>query len=241
MSDTLRIALVSEGVTDYEFLHAAVDSMLAGRSFILKLLQPDDSIAFTGSGDAGELGGGWRGVYQWCLQATERNDGGIHSDPIFDAYDLLIVHLDADVAAEDPANHKTHPIPALKGILPCVKKCPPASDTTVSLRNIMLVWLGESHPPPRTVFCTPSKSLEAWLLAIFFPSDRQMIRSGWECYPTPELRLSQQSKTVRFKKTQAEYRSRHNEIRKGWPKLASRLSEAKRFQDEFQRAIEPSP
>jgi hypothetical protein len=58
MSSTIRIALVGEGVTDFEVLRAAIDSMLNGRSFDLKLLQPEGSVAFTGGGDAGPLGGG---------------------------------------------------------------------------------------------------------------------------------------------------------------------------------------
>src|ERR1700692_65308 len=57
MSNTLRIALVAEGVTDYEVLRAAVESMLNGQSFDIKLLQPEGSVAFTGAGNAGPRGG----------------------------------------------------------------------------------------------------------------------------------------------------------------------------------------
>ena len=60
MSKTVRIGLVAEGVTDYEILRGAMESMLGGRSFDLKLLQPEESVAFTGGGDAGYLGGGWK-------------------------------------------------------------------------------------------------------------------------------------------------------------------------------------
>lgn len=70
MSSTIRIALVAEGVTDYEVLNAAIESMLNGQSFDMKLLQPEGSVAFTGAGSAGALGGGWKGVYKWCLQAV---------------------------------------------------------------------------------------------------------------------------------------------------------------------------
>src|ERR1700722_5774291 len=105
MSNTLRIALVAEGVTDYEVLRAAIESMLNGQSFDIKLLQPEGSVAFTGTGNAGPLGGGWRGVYKWCLQAAERGGGRVRDDPLFIAYDILVLHLDADVAREDPANY----------------------------------------------------------------------------------------------------------------------------------------
>jgi hypothetical protein len=57
MSRTVRIALVAEGVTDYEVLKAAIESMLNGQSFDMKLLQPEGSVAFTGAGSAGALGG----------------------------------------------------------------------------------------------------------------------------------------------------------------------------------------
>ena len=63
MSSTMRIALVAEGVTDYEVLNAAIESMLAGQSFDLKLLQPEESVAFTGAG-------GWsvRRRLEGCIQ-----------------------------------------------------------------------------------------------------------------------------------------------------------------------------
>jgi len=189
MSNTLRIALIGEGVTDYVVLSAAMESMLSGRSFDLKLLQPEGSLAFTGAGDAGPLGGGWKGVYKWCIQSAVRGSGHVSDDPVFVSYDLLVVHLDADVAGEDPANDAIDPIPELAGRLPCEQPCPPASATTGALRAVMSSWLGEAETPPRTVLCTPSKSTEAWVMAACFPTDRGMATKGWECHPKPATRL----------------------------------------------------
>jgi hypothetical protein len=112
MSSAVRIALVAEGITDYVVLRAAVESMLDGRSFILTLLQPEGSVAFTGAGEAGPLGGGWKGVHKWCLQSAARGGGSLSGDPLFIGHDLLVVHLDADVAGEDMAGH-----------LPCAQPC----------------------------------------------------------------------------------------------------------------------
>lgn len=237
MSSTVRIALVAEGVTDYEVLRAAIESMLGGRSFDLKLLQPEGSVAFTGGGAAGEFGGGWRGVYKWCLQAAKRSGGGVRNDPLFLAYDLLILHLDADVAREDPANYPVHPVAELSGALPCEMPCPPPHDTTDRLRKVLLSWVGEDRAPPRTVLCTPSKSTEAWVVAICFPHDGQMIRKGWECHPSPETRLGQQPKTHRFAKSQAAYQARSAAFQEGWPRIVGRLNEARRFQEEFMAAV----
>jgi hypothetical protein len=241
MSKTVTIALVAEGVTDYEVLRAAIESMLNGRSFDLKLLQPEGSVAFTGAGDAGPLGGGWKGVYQWCLKAAERGDGSLSGDPVFGQYDLWVLHLDADVANEDPANQRVNPIPELAGVLPCAQDCPPPSATTDPLRRVLLSWVGETQTPRQTVLCTPSKSTEAWVMAVFFPHDREMLRRGWECHPNPESRLGQQPAGQRFAKRQADYQSRQALLRAGWPKISTRLSEARRFHDDFVTAVHNLP
>jgi hypothetical protein len=238
MSSTIRIALVGEGVTDFEVLRAAIDSMLDGRSFDLKLLQPEGSVAFTGGGNAGPFGGGWKGVYKWCRQAALRGGGSLSGDPLFIGYDLLILHLDADVAGEDPANDLIDPVLDLAGLLPCEQACPPPSATTGALRLVILSWVGETRTPPRTILCTPSKSTEAWVMAAFFPNDREMTRRGWECYPNPDSRLAQQRSSQRFSKRQADYEARAPELGVGWPAIAAKLSEAKRFQEDFMTAVQ---
>src|SRR6478735_7995827 len=172
MSSTVRVAVVAEGVTDLVVLEAAIGSMLNGRTFISTLLQPEGSVAFTARGDAGPLGGGWKGVYKWCRQSALLG-GRLSGDPIFINYDLLVLHLDADVAGEDPANHPINPIPELAGQLPCEQACPPPSASTDPLRLAMLSWVGEAHTPPRTVLCTPSKSTDAWVMAACFPMDKE--------------------------------------------------------------------
>lgn len=239
MSDTLRIALIAEGVTDYEILHAAIEAMLGDRSFVLTLLQPEGSIAFTGGGNAGTFGGGWKGVYRWCIQAVQRSEGRLRDDPLFLGQDLLLLHLDADVAGEDPAKCPIDPIPELAGILPCEQTCPPPTATTNSLRAVILSWIGETQIPPKTILCTPSKSTEAWVMAAFFPLDKEMIRHGWECHPKPERRLGQQPVRVRFAKNQWDYAERKSSFQQSWPSVVASLSEARRFQNEFMAAVPP--
>ena len=228
MSDTLRIALVAEGITDYEVLNAAIESMLGGRSFVLTLLQPEDSVAFSGGGNAGSFGGGWKGMYRWCLQAKLRSGGKLSGDPLFLGYDLLLLHLDADVAGEDPAVSLA---PELVGVLPCEQSCPPPSATTDALRKVILSWVGEAKTPPQTVLCTPSKSTEAWVMAAIFPKDKEVVKPGWECYPKPENRLGQQPKKKRFAKNQLDYETRKSELQAGWPSVVARLTEVRRFQE----------
>ncbi len=236
MSSVTRIALVAEGITDHVVLHAAIRSMLGGRPFALKLLQPEGSVAFTGGGNAGLLGGGWPGVYKWCAQASDRS-GSLRNDPLFMNYDLLLLHLDADVASENPGNgNPSHP---LAQDLPCVQPCPPATDTTNSLRQLMLSWVGETATPQKTVLCTPSKSTESWVMAMFFPGDREMAKKGWECHPKPENRLAQQPLNQRFAKREEDYKERYSAMVEKWPAVVAQLPEAERFRDDLLAAMPP--
>ena len=63
MSEPLRVAFVGEGPTDREVVKAALPSMLGGRSFIFRQLQPEESLPF------GAIGTGWVGV---CAGAVRR-------------------------------------------------------------------------------------------------------------------------------------------------------------------------
>lgn len=59
MSEPLRVALVGEGPTERVVIEAALASILRERPFILKQLQPEESLPF------GAIGTGWVGVYRW--------------------------------------------------------------------------------------------------------------------------------------------------------------------------------
>ena len=63
LAAALRIALVAEGETDKVVVGAAIAALVGDRSYVLRLLQPEDSLAlgpvapFTGL-----KSGGWGGV-----------------------------------------------------------------------------------------------------------------------------------------------------------------------------------
>lgn len=237
MSDPLRIALVAEGPTDAVVIEAALRSMLGVRSFVLKQVFPEDSSAF------GSMGTGWVGVYKWCHAAATRGTGSLSGDQlIFGAgnYDLLLLHLDSDVAGYGYADGSLVPLPT-DGVLPCAKVCPPPADTTNELRRVLLSWCGETATPPKTVVCMPSKSTEAWVVASLFQND-QAIAQGIECYANPESRLGQQPAAVRIRKKKRDYQSRAAELEQAWPQIAApaALGEAFRFQTEFLAAV-PAP
>jgi hypothetical protein len=235
MSDPLQIALVAEGPTDGVVIESALKSILDQRAFVLKQIFPEGSTSF------GELGTGWIGVYRWCRQSARRGDGFLSNDKlVFQNFDLLILHVDADVAGFNYADGVITP-DATDGTLPCEQRCPPPTDTTDALRLVLLSWCGETQTPVRTVICMPSKSTEAWVVASLFPND-QAMQQGIECYANAESRLGQQPKAKRIRKKKRDYEGHAAELTDAWPDLVApgALGEALRFQKEFLRAVEDS-
>ena len=229
MSERLRVAFVGEGPTDKVVVESALSSMLGERRFILKQLQPEESLPF------GPIGTGWVGVYRWCRQAVARSGGALRNDVLYLSYDVLMLHLDADVADRSYADGA---IEATVQDLPCVQPCHPPSASTNPFRHVLLRWVGESEVPLRTVLCTPSKSTEAWVVAALFPHDMAVNR-GIECWPNPENRLAQQPHDQRIRKSQQDYQSRSDDLKAAWPWLARTLDEARRFQEELLAALPP--
>ncbi len=232
MSDPLRVAVVCEGPTDKIVIEAAIAAVLEDQPFILRLLQPEESVGF------GHIRGGWPGVYWWCSQARTRAGGSLRNDPLFLAYDLLILHLDAEVAGADYAEAGiVDPV----NDLPCVHPCPPAESSTNALRNVMVRWLGEPAVPPKTVFCTPSIMTEAWVLCALYRQDAAVTSGSLECFPRPDNALQAKSAQGRLitggRKIVRMYQVRSAEITAEWNQVRIVCSEAERFSMEFSSAI----
>ena len=150
-------------------------------------------------------------------------------------HDVLIVHVDADVAGGTYANGNIRDAP--HDDLPCEEPCPPPDGTTNALRRVILKWLGEREFPRRVVMCTPSRNIEAWVLAAVWPDNNVVRRDDWECHPRPERQLGALPKARRFRKRQEDYRRKEDVIEKAWPMVSARLTEAARFEAELLAAI----
>jgi hypothetical protein len=236
MSDALRVALVAEGPTDFIYLSAILPTLAAGREVEVQLLQPETSAAFRT--EPGEHGLGWPGVYRWCRQAAQEGGGKVGASALFGFHDLLVVQIDADVAGTTyEAGHVAETVHDL----PCEKPCPPASDTTDALRQVILRWMGEGSMPPRTVLCMPSKALETWILVALFPSDRAAKSTTLECRKAPEALLTGKPKSQRLirsgKKDVRQYESRSDDFRNAWLSVETRCSEARRFAEDFRTLL----
>ena len=235
MSEPLCIAAAVEGPTDAIVLQALLGALLPDDTdFVFQTLQPEGSVAFR-SAPSGGTGKGWVGVYRWSRQSACEGGGSASGSSALSCHDVLIVHVDADVAGKTYASGNIQDAPC--DDLPCEEPCPPPARTTNALRAVVLNWLGEPACPPGIVLCTPSKNIEAWVLAAIWPENNVVRRDDWECRPNPEDQLVALPKHRRFKKRQDDYQRRKSKIREAWPRVSARLREAARFEAEFLAAV----
>ena len=234
MSEPLRIAAAVEGPTDVIVLEAVLKALLPDTDFEFQTLQPEGSVAF-GSAPFSETVAGWVGVYRWSRQAAREGGGSVSGSSALSNHDVLIVHVDADVASVTYASGNIRDAPCDN--LPCEQPCPPPNETTNTLRAVVLNWLGERGCPPRVVLCMPSKSIEAWVLAAVWPEGNVVQRDDWECRRNPEGQLAALPIHQRFRKHVGDYRRKQSEIEAAWQNVSARLTEAARFETEFLAAI----
>ena len=229
----MRVALAVEGPTDFVFLQAAINSLLPGREIVFQLLQPEYTAAFVPL--TGNIGQGWSGVYHWCHQTADEGNGSVSGSSLFRFHDLLVVHLDADVARK---TYQSANIEEASQDLPCANPCPPSFATTDALRLVVLRWMREKVVPPRCVLCTPSQNMGAWVIVALWPDNATFKRQGadnWECYNNPEGQFNTVPKADRLK-GRRDYEVRRTDMSAGWPAVRAQLSEASRFSEEFLRA-----
>lgn len=224
MSEPLRIALVAEGPTDYEVIKAALAAVLP-QPFLMTPLQPEPTQP--------KLGNGWGGVLKWCHAASRRHTGPLSQEPTLSQFDLVILHLDADVATMSyrdcgdaiVALAQTHSW----GELPCNRPCPPASDTCAALEQVMQSWLHPATADAGAIRCIPAQSTGAWLACAVLDTDHTLLQ-GAECNINLEKSLAQLPKTQRIKKNAPEYRKHASQITSRWGQVKALCAQAVAFE-----------
>jgi hypothetical protein len=226
-----KIRLVCEGPTDYDALGAFLDAHLRGADYELTILQPDGSLY---GGDAGPHGGGWKGVRGWC-RAVAQAGGPVALAALTPDTDLLIIHVDADIAY-DSEIAAAHP-------------CPPPEDTVQAVEATVLSWLGLATLPSKVALWVPSMSTEAWILRALFPTDRQSVPCAGlpvgatcvECLRDPaSALLGRRPKLVQRKrsapnrgevirKLRREYQAQRTKLAGAWTHLMADLWSATRL------------
>ncbi|MDJ0837357.1 MAG: hypothetical protein QNK37_12635 [Acidobacteriota bacterium] len=236
MSD-LRIALIAEGVTDQIVIEAALKAILKDKTFVLTLLQPEETDALGGHS---RTGGGWGGVYRWCLQRQAMSPTPC-AVSMLQGFDLVIFHLDADVARArySEAGITDRPIDDL----PCELPCPPALDTVYALRKVIIDWPGMRTVTRPPVYCIPSQSTETWMAAAMFPQERT---PNLECREDLLLRLAQcprEIRLIRFKQGKPKKQKRRFEehattLTRYWEAVKATCTTADLFEEDVTLALE---
>jgi|UPI00064566E5 hypothetical protein len=224
MSD-LRIALVAEGpLTEREILKAALQAVLAPRTFELVQLQPESTLP--------RLGGGWGGVLKWCKDVASRHAGPLSTDPTLAAFDAVVLHLDADVAGFSYADLSiTHADVEKNGwqVLPCDNPCPPAATAASALHAVLLSWLHPAQPGPTSIVCLPAMSTDAWVAAATLPAGHALLET-LECRMDIGPRLRQLPLAQRFNKSRrSDVLRAAPQVTANWAQVAERCSRARQF------------
>jgi hypothetical protein len=223
-----RIALVAEGPTDYYIVEAALRAILP-HPFVLVLLQPEATRP--------SFEQGWCGVLKWCHDAAFRYVGLLEEDPLLPSFDMLIIHLDVDVAARsyDDCGQQVAALAGQLGWLPlpCELPCPPAGDSASALLAVLQSWLGSAVPGPRTVICFPAQSSGTWLAAAHLPASHALLAQS-ECDPSLESGLARLPLSQRIRKRVPEYRTLAPEISARWAEVKARCTQAGQFEQAVQ-------
>lgn len=230
MSD-LRVAVICEGPTDAILIDAALKAIL-GKPFILTTLQPEISDSL---GGFGRTGGGWCGVYRWCKQIVSMGFS-LNDNPSLSRFDLIILHLDADVAGKDYSECSSTNTQLYN--LPCQQPCPPPSNTVQALKNVIVSWLsltGLNGLPTHWILCIPSKCSEAWVILALYYATPHLVPISIECDLNLMQWLSNRplregERLIRSgKKNTLRYKQIAAKIKTAWPHVEELATEAASF------------
>ena len=234
MSEPLRIAAAVEGPTDAIVLEAILKALLPDTDFEFQTLQPEGIRCFRLCAVQQH---GRRMGRSLSLEPSIAPRGRRFGVRFFGTVVSRRVDRACGCGRSEQDVRQWQYSRCTVCRLACEEPCPPPDKTTNALRAVVLNWLGERECPPRIVLCTPSKSIETWVLAAVCPKNNVVRRDDWECHPNPEGQLAALPKRRRFEKRPEDYRRRQCEIKKAWPQVSARLMEAARFEEEFLAAI----
>lgn len=226
----MTVAIVAEGPTDQVLLEAATRAS-ASREFRFLTIQPESSDAFGGFGPHGS---GWKGVRRWCREVANAGGGVIQfiSPSYGSRIDLLLVHVDADIAS-DPELGEERP-------------CPPAYSTVERLLEHVRGWLDLPSVPAVIVLVIPSKSTEAWVVAALAARGKRTLPNV-ECIASPARLLTRRpfkhlaTKGGQPKKDVDVYQRELAPVMADhWREVCTACGEARRFANAVAAATAPS-
>jgi hypothetical protein len=233
----MNIGTVVEGPTDRLVLEAVLNEICPGEHRFFPL-QP--TMTF------GETGTGWKGVRRWCRETWQREGASLEkilSGDTGSPLDLLVIQVDADIAAEpDLQEGEETPIQNVQ------QPCPPAAATANQLARIIVRWLQVEDFPPKVILAIPAQDTENWTFAALFPDDELCARDDYECImrgrhrPNYCLTLRKYGRLLRrsggtIKKPVSGYRKVAPQVAIGWNTVCRICHQAQQFTLDLQNFL----
>lgn len=237
----MNIGTVVEGPTDRMVLEAVLQKILPDVSTGHRFFPLQPSITL------GETGAGWKGVRKWCRQTWQRPGSSLDlilSGKTGPALDLLIIHVDADVACENDLQEGCeNPISDVQ------QPCPPVISTITRLEQVIGCWLDCDNLPPHVVLAIPAQDTESWTFAALFPNDELCNNPDYECirsgrdHPGYRLTLKRYGRLLHrqsgeIKKSQQKYSQIVHKIASNWEGVCKTCTQAECFMEDVKVFME---
>ena len=243
------IGIVAEGPVDHLVLKTVINR-ITGESHIYRHIQPEQDLL-------GKYGNGWKGVYRWCENNAELLPALFTE--IFPALDLLIIHMDGDVARKEKEVHchckstvctgKNTESPLLcrrlkEGGCPVVLPCGDHENSPEGCRkhlNELILSLlggysGKEKIRKKIIVVIPCDSTDTWTASAFeedIPAAEE-IEDPWEQI----ISLKKDFHGIRIpghKKSTAVYRMFLPQIADRWDTVSKRCLSAKKLEDDIRK------
>lgn len=228
MSD-FRIGIIAEGKTDIIVIKEILKQAFIDINYRVTVLSPTED-ELLGNVNKHE-GFGWRSVYEVCRELTDC----LQILGIGNKFDIIIVHLDADVAQSsyDAANINTK-----RKDLPCYDYTASIAENCEKLETVAKGWLDVRYWDS-IVFCIPHIATDIWPAYVLYDNSNGLFYEAMPGNDLEQKMLRCGNKSVgklvkrkegRIKKIPATYSAAMTRIDSGmWEKLKSNFSQFDKF------------
>lgn len=244
-SKTLSVGIVSEGATDQYILGIILQEISSSMDidFEIRSIQPK----YDAINDQWEKGG-WGLVYAWCKNIVKEHNS-LEKFITDTGIDLLILQIDADVIymkytdcpsiVPEPSDFPipiSTPCPDTGCNLPC--------HAIDAIPKLLSSWVHSKNMPECVVLCTPSKSLDAWVVVTMpltdFRKDQidqnllTILNGKLECTLNPEQCFDYSDK---IGKSLRSYKNYSTTIKNNLQDTYKRCTMAQIFRDNFSKTL----
>ena len=166
----LRVGLIAEGKTDLIMMKAIVKQKFPEENIIYTDISPTDAELLQKIPKAG--GFGWKSVYLACRDLDTRLE---MQEAAGLKFDLLMIHLDADVAQSNYSVANIEADDDISEELPCYEADKDIRENCEKLQQIAMHWIGNDETASIPVWCIPHIDTDLWVAYCFYPDDRERL------------------------------------------------------------------